>query len=220
MANQTLGLDTQLYDYLQSVSLREPEILTQLRQETAQHPMAQMQIAPDQGQFMALLVQLIGAKKTLEVGVFTGYSSLVVALALPPEGKVVACDVSEEYTSIARRYWQQAGVADKIDLHIAPAQETLKSLLAEGQAGTFDFAFIDADKSNYEIYYELALELVRPSGLIIVDNVLWSGRVADPQVQDNRTKAIRSLNQKLHQDQRVTLSLVPIGDGLTLALKR
>jgi predicted O-methyltransferase YrrM len=220
MANQTLGLDTQLYDYLQSVSLREPEILTQLRQETAQHPMAQMQIAPDQGQFMALLVQLIGAKKTLEVGVFTGYSSLVVALALPPEGKVVACDVSQEYTSIARRYWQQAGVADKIDLHIAPAQETLKSLLAEGQAGTFDFAFIDADKSNYEIYYELALELVRPSGLIIVDNVLWSGRVADPQVQDNRTKAIRSLNQKLHQDQRVTLSLVPIGDGLTLALKR
>lgn len=220
MANQTLGLDTQLYDYLQSVSLREPEILTQLRQETAQHPMAQMQIAPDQGQFMALLVQLIGAKKTLEVGVFTGYSSLVVALALPPEGKVVACDVSQEYTSIARRYWQQAGVADKIDLHIAPAQETLKSLLAEGQAGTFDFAFIDADKSNYEIYYELALELVRPGGLIIVDNVLWSGRVADPQVQDNRTKAIRSLNQKLHQDQRVTLSLVPIGDGLTLALKR
>lgn len=220
MANQTLGLDTQLYDYLQSVSLREPEILTQLRQETAQHPMAQMQIAPDQGQFMALLVQLIGAKKTLEVGVFTGYSSLVVALALPPEGKVVACDVSEEYTSIARRYWQQAGVADKIDLHIAPAQETLKSLLAEGQAGTFDFAFIDADKSNYEIYYELALELVRPGGLIIVDNVLWSGRVAAPQVQDNRTKAIRSLNQKLHQDQRVTLSLVPIGDGLTLALKR
>lgn len=220
MANQTLGLDTQLYNYLQSVSLREPEILTQLRQETAQHPMAQMQIAPDQGQFMALLVQLIGAKKTLEVGVFTGYSSLVVALALPPEGKVIACDVSEEYTSIARRYWQQAGVADKIELHIAPAQETLKSLLAEGQAGTFDFAFIDADKSNYEIYYEHALELVRPGGLIIVDNVLWSGRVADPQVQDNRTNAIRSLNQKLHQDQRVTLSLVPIGDGLTLALKR
>ena len=220
MANQTLGLNTQLYNYLQSVSLREPEILTQLRQETAQHPMAQMQIAPDQGQFMALLVQLIGAKKTLEVGVFTGYSSLVVALALPPEGKVVACDVSEEYTSIARRYWQQAGVADKIVLHIAPAEETLKSLLAEGQAGSFDFAFIDADKSNYEIYYEHALELVRPGGLIIVDNVLWSGRVADPQVQDNRTKAIRSLNQKLHQDQRVTLSLVPIGDGLTLALKR
>ena len=220
MANQTLGLNTQLYDYLQAVSLREPEILIQLRQETAQHPMAQMQIAPDQGQFMALLVQLMGAKKTLEVGVFTGYSSLVVALAMPPEGNVIACDVSEEYTSIARRYWQQAGVADKIELHIAPTQETLKSLLAEGQAGTFDFAFIDADKSNYEIYYEHALELVRPGGLIIVDNVLWSGRVADPQVQDNRTKAIRSLNQKLHQDQRVTLSLVPIGDGLTLALKR
>ncbi|HEY9636220.1 MAG TPA: class I SAM-dependent methyltransferase [Coleofasciculaceae cyanobacterium] len=219
MTTQTLGLDTQLYDYLQSVSLREPGILTQLRQETAQHPMGRMQIGPEQGQFMALLVQLIGAKKTLEVGVFTGYSSLAVALALPPEGKVVACDVSQEYTAIAHRYWQQAGVADKIHLHIAPAQETLERLLAEGQAGTFDFAFIDADKRNYQTYYELALELVRPGGLIAVDNVLWSGRVADPRVQDNRTKAMRSFNQKLHQDQRVILSLVPIGDGLTLALK-
>ncbi len=219
MANQTLGLEKQLYEYLQSVSLREPEILTQLRQETAQHPMGRMQIAPEQGQFIALLVQLMGAKKTLEVGVFTGYSSLVVALALPPEGKVVACDVSEEYTAIARRYWQQAGVADKIDLQIAPALETLERLLAAGQAGTFDFAFIDADKSNYDGYYSLSLQLVRPGGLIAIDNVLWSGRVADPQVQDNRTKKMRALNQKLHQDLRVTLSLVPIADGLTLALK-
>lgn len=219
MANQTLGLEKQLYEYLQSVSLREPEILTQLRQETAQHPMGRMQIAPEQGQFIALLVQLMGAKKTLEVGVFTGYSSLVVALALPPDGKVVACDVSEEYTAIARRYWQQAGVADKIDLHIAPALETLERLLAAGQAGTFDFAFIDADKSNYDGYYEQALQLVRPSGLIAIDNVFWSGRVADPQVQDNRTKKMRALNQKLHQDLRVNLSLVPIADGLTLALK-
>lgn len=219
MANQTLGLDKQLYNYLQSVSLREPEILTKLRQETAQHPMGRMQIAPEQGQFMALLVQLMGATKTLEVGVFTGYSSLVVALALPPEGKVVACDVSEEYTEIARRYWQQAGVADKIDLHIAPALETLEQLLAAGQADMFDFAFIDADKSNNEGYYELALQLVRPGGLIAIDNVLWSGQVADPQVQDNRTNKIRALNQKLHQDLRVTLSLMPIGDGLTLALK-
>jgi predicted O-methyltransferase YrrM len=220
MTTQTLGLSPHLYNYLQSISLREPEILTQLRQETAQQPMGRMQIAPEQGQFMALLVQLMGAKKTLDIGVFTGYSSLVVALALPPEGKVVACDVSEEYTAIARRYWQQAGVTDKIDLHIAPALETLDQLLTQGQADTFDFAFIDADKSNYNNYYELALQLVRPSGLIAIDNVLWSGRVADPQVQDNRTNKIRAFNQKLHQDQRVTLSLVPIADGLTLALKR
>ncbi|WP_414541297.1 class I SAM-dependent methyltransferase [Nostoc sp. CCY0012] len=219
MTNQTLGLEPQLYEYLLSVSLREPEILAQLRQETAQHPMAMMQIAPEQGQFMALLVQLIGAKKTLEVGVFTGYSSLVVALALPPEGKVVACDVSEEFTAIARRYWQQAGVSDKIDLHIAPAMETLDKLLAAGETGSFDFAFIDADKSNYEGYYERSLQLVRPGGLIAIDNVLWSGKVADPEIQDNRTTKIRAFNEKLHQDQRVSLSLIPIADGLTLARK-
>lgn len=220
MTFQTLGLEKNLYDYLQSVSLREAEILTQLRQETAHHPMGRMQIAPEQGQFMALLVQLMGAKKTLDVGVFTGYSSLVVALALPPDGKVVACEVSEEYAAIARHWWQQATVADKIELHIAPALETLAKLLAAGEASTFDFVFIDADKSNYESYYEQALQLVRPSGLIAIDNVLWSGRVADPQVQDNRTNKIRAFNQKLYQDLRVTLSLVPIGDGLTLALKR
>ncbi len=220
MGKQTLGLEQNIYDYLQSVSLREPEILQQLRQETDQHPLSQMQISPEQGQFMALLVQLMGAKKTLEVGVFTGYSSLVVALALPPSGKVVACDVSEEYTAIARRYWQQAGVADKIDLHIAPAMDTLDRLLANQEAETFDFAFIDADKSSYDGYYERALQLVRPGGLIAIDNVLWSGRVADPKVQDNRTNTIRALNQKLHQDSRITLSLVPIADGLTLALKR
>ncbi|NEQ04711.1 MAG: SAM-dependent methyltransferase [Moorea sp. SIO4E2] len=219
MANQTFGLDNQLYDYLKCVSVREPEVLTQLRLETAQHSMARMQIAPEQGQFMALLVQLMGAKKTLEVGVFTGYSALAVALALPPEGLVVACDISEEYTAIARRYWQQAGVADKIDLRIAPALDTLDRLLKEGQAGTFDFAFIDADKRNYENYYEQALKLVRNGGLIAVDNVLWSGRVADPEVVDNITKVIRAFNQKLYQDQRVNLSLVPIADGLTLALK-
>ena len=218
MTFQTLG-SKHLSDYLHSVSLREPEILTQLRQETAQHPMGKMQIAAEQGQFMALLVQLIGAKKTLDVGVFTGYSSLVVALALPPDGKVVACERSEEYGAIARRWWQQAGVADKIDLHIAPAQETLARLLTTGQTNTFDFVFIDADKSNYDNYYEQALQLVRPGGLIAIDNVLWSGRVADPQVQDNRTKKIRAFNQKLHQDPRISLSLVPIGDGLTLARK-
>ncbi len=168
---------------------------------------------------MALLVQLMGAKKTLEVGVFTGYSSLVVALALPTDGKVVACDVSEEYTAIARRYWQQAGVADKIDLHIAPALETLDALLAAEQAGTFDFAFIDADKGNYEGYYERSLQLVRSGGLVAIDNVLWYGQVADPTVQDNSTNSIRAFNQKLHQDERVSLSMVPIGDGLTLARK-
>ena len=220
MSKKTLGLDNQLYDYLLSVSVREPDILRQLREETARHPMSQMQIAPEQGQFMALLVQLIGATKTLEVGVFTGYSSLCVALALPPNGKIVACDVSEEYTAIARRYWKSAGVADKIDLRIAPALDTLDELLVAGQAGTFDFAFIDADKRNYEGYYERSLQLVRPGGLIAIDNVLWSGRVADSQVQDNQTNSIRIFNEKLYEDERVTLSLVPIADGLTLALKR
>ena len=220
MANQTLGLSTQLYDYLLDASLREPEILTKLRQETAQLPMGRMQIAPEQGQFMALLVQLMAAKKTLEVGVFTGYSTLVVALALPKDGKVVACDVSEEYTTIARRYWQEAGVNHKIDLYIAPALSTLDGLIAAGECDSFDFAFIDADKSNYDGYYERALQLVRPGGLIAIDNVLWSGQVADPDVQDNRTEKIRALNQKLHDDERINLSLVPIADGLTLAVKR
>lgn len=220
MSNKTLNLDDRLYSYLLSNSLREPEVLQQLRQETATHTMSQMQIAPEQGQFMMLLVQLMGVKKALEVGVFTGYSSLCVALALPPDGKLVACDVSEDYTSIARRYWEKAGVIDKVDLRIAPALETLDQLLAEGQANSFDFAFIDADKSNYDNYYERSLQLVRPGGLIAVDNVLWSGKVADPTVQDNRTNTIRALNQKIQQDQRVMPSLVPIADGLWLALKR
>jgi predicted O-methyltransferase YrrM len=220
MSNKTLGLSDRLYEYLLSNSLREPEVLTALRQETASHPMNQMQIAPEQGQFMALLVQLMGAKKTLEVGVFTGYSSLVVALALPDDGRVIACDVSEEYTAIARRYWEKAGVAHKIDLRIAPAVDTLDALIADGQANTFDFAFIDADKSNYDHYYERALQLTRPGGLIAIDNVLWSGDVADPVITDNRTTKIRALNQKLHQDDRIFLSLVPIADGLTLAIKK
>ncbi|MBN3940239.1 class I SAM-dependent methyltransferase [Nostoc sp. NMS9] len=220
MPKQSIGLDNQLYNYLLSVSLREPEILGKLRQETANHPRSGMQISPEQGQFMSLLVQLIGAKKTLEVGVFTGYSSLSVALALPADGKIIACDVSEEFTAIARRYWQEAGVADKIDLRLAPALETLDRLLATGQAETFDFAFIDADKENYGAYYERSLQLVRPGGLIAIDNVLWSGQVAQEQNQDENTQAIRALNEKLHYDERVTLSLVPIADGLTLAIKR
>lgn len=220
MPKKTLGLDNQLYNYFLSASLRESEILRQLRQETNSHPLAMMQIAPEQGQFMALLVQLLGATKTLEVGVFTGYSSLCVALALPANGKIIAMDVSEEYTRIARRYWQLSGVGDKIDLRIAPAMETLEQLLIDGQAETFDFAFIDADKVNYEAYYLLSLQLIRPGGLIAIDNVLWSGRVADYQDQDKSTLAIRVLNDKLHYDERITLSLVPIADGLTLALKR
>jgi len=220
MSNRTLELSDRLAEYLRTVSLREPAILAELRRETSNHLMGAMQIAPEQGQLMALLVQLMGAKKTLEVGVFTGYSALVVALALPEDGKVVACDVSEEFTAIARRYWKKAGVTDKVDLHLAPAIATLDQLLASGQANTFDFAFIDADKSNYDNYYERALQLVRPGGLIAIDNVLWSGAVADPQVQDTRTNAIRALNQKLHEDQRITLSMIPIADGLTLAVKR
>lgn len=219
MTNQTLGLGTDLYNYLLRNSLREVEILSELRQETAKLPMSIMQISPEQGQFMALLIKILGAKKTLDIGVFTGYSSLVVALSLPDDGKIIACDISEEYTSMARIYWQRAGVADKIDLQLAPALETLDKLLAAGEAGTFDFAFIDADKANYENYYERSLELIRPGGLIAVDNVLWSGRVADPEVQDNQTSKIRAFNQKVHQDSRITLSLVPIADGLTLARK-
>lgn len=219
MTPKTLGLDDQLFQYLQAVSLREAAILTQLRQETSEHPLALMQISPEQGQFLALLVKLLGAKKTLDIGVFTGYSSLVVALALPPDGQVIACDVNEEYTAIAQRYWQQAGVASKIDLRLAPALDTLSQLLANGQSNSFDFAFIDADKQNYLAYYEQCLLLVRPGGLIAIDNVLWSGKVADPTVTDNRTQAIRNFNQFLLQDQRIFLSLVPIADGLTLALK-
>ncbi len=220
MTNKTLGLDERLYDYLLSVSLREPEILRQLREETANHPMGRMQIAPEQGQFMALIVQLMGAKKVLEIGVFTGYSSLVVALALPPDGKIIACDISVEDTNIARRYWEKAGVTDKIELRLAPALQTLDELIAAGEINSFDFVFIDADKKNYPEYYERALQLLRSGGLIAIDNVLWGGKVADPQIQDSQTQAIRAFNEKLHQDERVTLSLVSIADGLTLALKR
>ncbi|MUG93562.1 methyltransferase domain-containing protein [Scytonema sp. UIC 10036] len=209
-----------LYEYLLSVSLREPEILFQLREETACYPRANMQVAPEQGQFLAFLAKLIGAKKTLEVGVFTGYSSLSVALALPEDGKIVVCDISEEFTSVARRYWQQAGVAHKIELRLAPGIESLENLLAHGQAESFDFAFIDADKENYPHYYDLVLQLVRPGGLIVIDNVLWSGRVIQPAVQDSATIAIRDFNNKLSQDNRIDLSLLPIADGLTLARKR
>lgn len=220
MNSQHLPLDDALYQYLLANSLREPGVLRQLRDETAQLPMSRMQIAPEQGQFMALLVRLLGAQRTLEVGVFTGYSALAVALALPAHGQVVACDLDERYTKIAQRYWQQAGMADKIDLHIAPALETLDQLIAQGESGSFDFAFIDADKRNYLNYYERSLQLLRPGGLVALDNVLWSGRVADPAADDPRTVAIQELNQAIHQDDRVDLSVLAIADGLTLARKR
>ncbi len=220
MTKQSIGLNNQLYDYFMSISLREPDILRRLREETATHELRIMQVAPEQGQFMALLVQLMGASKILEIGVFTGYSSLCLALALPPNGTLLACDINEEYTSVARRYWQEAGVADKISLKLAPALETLDQLLASPQAGTFDLVFIDADKENYEHYYERSLQLIRNGGLILIDNVLWDGQVANPEIQDITTQTIRDFNEKLRHDARVTLSLVPIGDGLTLALKR
>jgi predicted O-methyltransferase YrrM len=220
MSNKTIGLESQLYDYLLSVSLREPEVLQQLRQETANHPHANMQIAPEQGQLMALLVQLLGAKKAIEIGTFTGYSALAVALALPPDGELIACDVSQEFAAIARRYWQKAGVDSKINLRLAPALQTLDLLLASGAENSFDFAFIDADKENYYRYYEHCLQLVRVGGLIAIDNVLWDGKVADNNIQDSSTLSIREFNQKLLYDERVTISLVPIADGLTLALKR
>ena len=220
MSNRTIDLTDSLYDYLLSVSLRETDLQRRLREETATLSMARMQISPEQGQFMALLAGLSGARRYLEVGVFTGYSALAVAAALPEDGRVVACDVSEEWTAIARRYWHLAGVDWKIDLHLAPATQTLDGLLAAGQQGTFDLAFIDADKEGYLGYYERVLALLRLGGLVCIDNTLWDGRVADPEIADADTVAIRHFNEVLHRDERVDLSLVPIGDGLTLARKR
>jgi len=213
-------LPEKIYDYMTSVSIREPAILRKLREETASLPMATMQIPPEHGQFLALLIQMIGARRTLEVGVFTGYSSLAVALALPDDGKILACDVSEEYTSVARRYWKEAGVDHMIELRLKPAMETLHELIAQRQHNRYDFAFIDADKANYEGYFECALELVRPGGLIAIDNVLWHGKVIDPDANDADTLAIRAINKKLHGDSRVSISMLPLSDGLTLACKR
>jgi predicted O-methyltransferase YrrM len=212
-------LTDRLYEYTLSVGLREPEVFRELRAETSKLAEGEMQIAPEQGPFLALLVQLMGAKKCLEVGTFTGYSALWVASVLPADGKVICCDVSETYTALARKYWAKAGLAGKIDLRIAPALDTLNALLAAGHAGTFDYAFIDADKANYDAYYELALKLLRPGGLIAIDNTLWDGKVADPAVTDADTVAIRTLNAKLHGDERVSLSFLPFADGLTLARK-
>jgi predicted O-methyltransferase YrrM len=219
MSTRTLTLDEDLHRYMVDVSLRETPIRRRLREETAKLEPARMQIAPEQGQLMALLVSLMGARNTLEVGVFTGYSALCVAEALPDDGHIIACDVSEEWTSVARRYWKEAGVEGKIELKLAPAVESLTSLIEKGKEGQFDFAFIDADKENYATYFDRCLELLRPGGLIAVDNTLWSGRVIDSADQSNDTKVLRAFNEALRNDSRIALSMVPIGDGLTLALK-
>lgn len=220
MSARTLNLDDRLYAYLQRVSLREADVLRRLRLETQQLPMARMQISPEQGQFMALLVQIMNARRCLEVGTFTGYSALACALVLPPDGEVVTLDISAEWTAIGRRFWVDAGVSGKVRLRLGPAGEGLRQLRRDGHDGTFDFMFIDADKEGYADYVEQGLHLVRPGGLIAIDNVLWSGDVADPKVTDSETAALRALNEHLHGDARFDLSMVPIGDGLTLLRKR
>lgn len=220
VSNRTIALTDSLYDYLIDATSREPELLARLRAETATVRYPGMQIAPEQGQFMALLVKLIGARRAIEIGTYTGYSSLCVAMAMPPDGRLIACDISEEWTAIAQRYWAETGVADRIELRIAPAGETLDRLLDDGAEGSFDFAFIDADKEGYAGYYEQCLKLLRPGGLIALDNMLWDGAVADPERDDADTVAIRDLTRHIKADERVDTSLVPIGDGVMLARKR
>jgi len=220
MDEKNFTLSDELLEYMLSVSLREPDLLRLLREETASKPGAQQQIVPEQGQLMAFLVQLIGARKTLEVGVFTGYSALSVALALPPDGRVIACDINPETTAIARRYWTAAGVEKKITLKLAPALLTMNDLLAAGEAGTFDFVFIDADRINYDLYYERSLELLRPKGLLMIDNVLWYGRVLAGAAMDSETAEIDKLNRKLRDDDRIILSLLPMSDGITIVMKK
>jgi len=219
MSRRTIDLDDTLYQYLLDHSLREHPEQAALREATRTHPRGGMQISPEQGQFMSLLVKLIGARRTIEIGTFTGYSALTVALALPAGGKILACDISDEYTSIGKPYWQRAGVADKIELVIAPATKTLDARLAAGETGAYDFAFIDADKEGYDDYYERCLQLVRQGGLIAFDNTLWGGDVARP-AKDDDTRALQALNDKLHRDERIDIAMLPIGDGLTLARKK
>ena len=219
MTTRTLQVDETLQRYIDSHSLREHPAQTALREATRAQPHAGMQIGADQGQFMALLVRLIGARRALEIGTFTGYSALSVALALPADGKLLACDVSDEYTRVGKPFWQQAGVAHKIELVLGPALATLDARLAAGEAGSYDFAFIDADKTHYDGYYERCLRLVRTGGLIVFDNTLWSGAVARV-ASDADTRALQALNDKLHRDERIDLALLPLGDGVTLARKR
>ncbi len=215
-----IQLSPGIRDYIQKVAVDEPDVMRRLREETAADAYASMQISPDVGQLMRFLVHSLGIKRSLEVGVFTGYSSLSVALAMPDDGRIIACDVSEQWTSIARRYWQEAGVAHKVDLRLAPAIQTLDALIAARQEGQFDFAFIDADKANYWNYYERAIRLVRQGGVIAIDNVLWDNKVIDPSVNDEDTVAIRQFNERLHADARVFVTMLAIRDGVTLAWKR
>jgi caffeoyl-CoA O-methyltransferase len=220
MSFQHIHMTEALVEYVRSVSAPEPDYLARLREETARDPRARMQITVEQGVFMGMLTRLLRVKKALEIGVFTGYSSIAVAQALPEDGRLIACDVSEYWTSIARRYWKEAGVDQKIELRLQPAVQSLDELIQEGHSGTFDFAFIDADKANYDAYYERCMKLVRPGGLIAIDNVLWHGQVIDPAVNDEDTVAIRAFNLKRRTDDRVDLCMLPIGDGVTLALKK
>lgn len=215
-----MAIPQRVMEYLRANGVREAPVLARLRAETAKLPNAMMQIAPEQGALLQMLVRLIGARRCVEVGTFTGYSSLAVALALPDDGRITACDVSEEWTQVARRYWVEAGIAGKIDLRLAPAAQTLDALLAAGGAGTIDFGFIDADKTGYDAYYERLLGLLRPGGLIVFDNVLWGGSVADPADRSADTEALRALNAKLATDQRIDLCMVPVGDGFSLCRKR
>ncbi len=220
MSARTLGLPEAVWQYLVDVTAREPEVLKALRRETAELPDGQMQISPEQGRLLGFLVELIGAERCLEVGVFTGYSSICVALSLPANGRIVACDRSREWTDIARRYWEKAGVAEKLELRLGSALETLAALAAEGASGSFDFAFVDADKENAERYYEHALGLLRKGGLFAFDNALWGGSVADPSDQRDSTRAVRALTARVCTDERVSATLIPIGDGLLIARKR
>lgn len=220
MSRRTKALSDRVRAYILKVGVTETPVMRQLRAATRKIPMGGMQISPEQGQLMAFLVRSIGAKRCLEIGTFTGYSALAVAMALPADGTIVCCDVSVEWTDMARRYWGKAGIANKIELRLGPALKTLDGLIDTDGAGSFDFAFIDADKSNYDGYYERCLRLLRPGGLIGVDNALWSGRAADPSVKDKDTAAIRKLNKKIHADNRVDHALLPIGDGLMLARKK
>lgn len=220
MSSGSNFVDDSIYQYMLEVSLREDPLLRELREETAAMPMSSMQIAPDQGQFMALLAQLLNTRNAIEIGVFTGYSSISVARVLPPDGRLLCCDVSKEWTDIARRYWHRAGVEDKIELVLAPAITTLQQRIANGETGNYDFAFVDADKENYDRYFELCLQLLRPGGLIVFDNVLWSGDVLDPDTTDPETRAFQQLNRKLRKDKRVDISLLPLADGLFLVRKR
>lgn len=219
MSSGILSYTSSLRQYVWQYGLREHPALKELRTETEKLPSSMMQICPEQGALMGNLIRLIAAKKTIEVGTYTGYSAMAVALALPDDGEVVACDVSEEWTSVAKKAWEKAGIANKIDLQLAPASNTLDALLAEGKEGSFDFAFIDADKTNYQIYYELCLKLIRQGGVIVIDNVLWGGAVTDSNRNDADTEAIRDLNQFIATDERVSISMIPVGDGLTVAVK-